>query len=30
MRADLSVKPQKYGREQAFLQAVNWFNEHLS
>jgi len=30
MRADLSVKAEKFGREQAFLQAVSWFNEHLS
>lgn len=29
MRADLSVPAQKFGREQAFLQAVAWFNEHF-
>jgi dienelactone hydrolase len=28
MRGDLSVPVQKFGREQAFLQAVAWFNEH--
>lgn len=30
MRGDLSVKAEKFGREQAFLQAVAWFNEYLS
>lgn len=30
MRGDLSIPIQKFSREQAFLQAVTWFNEHLS
>lgn len=29
VRADLSIKAAKYAKEQAFLQAVYWFNEHL-
>jgi len=29
VRADLSIKEAKYAKEQAFLQAVYWFNEHL-
>jgi len=29
VRCDLSVKVQKFAKEQAFLQAVAWFNEHL-
>jgi dienelactone hydrolase len=30
MRGDLSIPIQKFTREQAFFQAVAWFNEHLS
>jgi len=29
VRCDLKVPVQKYAKEQAFLQAVNWFDEHL-
>ncbi|KAJ4419237.1 hypothetical protein N0V85_001116 [Neurospora sp. IMI 360204] len=29
MRADLSKKPEKFAREQAFAQAVAWFEEYL-
>lgn len=29
VRCDLSIPEQKYAKEQAFLQAVNWFDEHL-
>jgi len=29
VRCDLSVKVQKFAKEQAFLQAVAWFDEHL-
>lgn len=29
MRCDLSNKIQKFAKEQAFLQAVVWLNEHL-
>jgi len=29
VRCDISVKVQKYAKEQAFLQAVTWFDEHL-
>ncbi|EFQ31376.1 dienelactone hydrolase [Colletotrichum graminicola] len=29
VRCDLSKKVQKYAKENAFLQAVTWFNEHL-
>jgi len=29
VRCDLSDKIQKFAKEQAFLQAVNWFNQHL-
>lgn len=29
MRADLSKKPEKFAREQAFAQAVAWFGEYL-
>lgn len=29
VRCDLSDKTQKFAKEQAFLQAVNWFNQHL-
>jgi len=29
VRADISVKTNKFAKEQAFLQAVAWFNEHL-
>jgi dienelactone hydrolase len=30
VRGDPSVKHQKFAKEQAFLQAVHWFDEHLS
>jgi len=29
VRCDLSKKVEKFAKEQAFLQAVNWFDEHL-
>lgn len=29
VRCDMNVKIQKFAKEQAFLQAVNWFNEYL-
>lgn len=29
VRCDLSIPEQKYAKEQAFLQAVNWFDEYL-
>lgn len=29
VRGDMSIKAAKYAKEQAFLQAVFWFNEHL-
>lgn len=29
VRCDVSVKLQKFAKEQAFLQAVTWFDEHL-
>jgi len=29
VRCDLSKKIEKYAKEQAFLQAVTWFDEHL-
>ena len=29
VRADLKVPAQKYAKEQAFLQAVTWFDTHL-
>ena len=29
VRCDLSKKVEKYAKEQAFLQAVSWFDEHL-
>lgn len=29
VRADLKDKQQKYGKEQAFLQAVAWFDQYL-
>jgi dienelactone hydrolase len=29
VRADLSKKPAKFAKEQAFLQAVAWFDEYL-
>jgi len=29
VRADLSSKVEKFAKEQAYLQAVNWFNVHL-
>lgn len=29
VRCDLSKKHEKFAKEQAFLQAVTWFNEHL-
>jgi dienelactone hydrolase len=29
VRANISVKMQRFAKEQAFLQAVNWFNEWL-
>jgi dienelactone hydrolase len=29
VRCDVSNKIEKYAKEQAFLQAVFWFNEHL-
>ncbi|KAL2865529.1 dienelactone hydrolase family protein [Aspergillus lucknowensis] len=29
VRADLNDKYQKFAKEQAFCQAVNWFNQHL-
>lgn len=29
VRGDLKVKAQKFAKEQAFLQAVAWFDEHL-
>jgi dienelactone hydrolase len=29
VRCDPSVKVQRFAKEQAFLQAVSWFNEHL-
>lgn len=30
VRGDVNVKQQKFAKEQAFLQAVAWFDEHLS
>lgn len=30
VRGDMSNKVEKYAKEQAFLQAVTWFNEHLT
>ncbi|KAL2152807.1 hypothetical protein VTH82DRAFT_3962 [Thermothelomyces myriococcoides] len=30
VRGDPSIKVQKFAKEQAFLQAVTWFNEHLA
>lgn len=30
VRCDVNVKKQKFAKEQAFLQAVAWFDEHLS
>lgn len=29
VRGDISKKIEKYAKEQAFLQAVTWFDEHL-
>lgn len=29
VRCDLSKKPQKFAKEQAFFQAVQWFDEYL-
>lgn len=29
VRGDMKVKSQKFAKEQAFQQAVAWFNEHL-
>ena len=29
VRADLSKKPVKFAKEQAFYQAVQWFDEYL-
>jgi dienelactone hydrolase len=29
VRCDVSKKVEKFSKEQAFLQAVTWFNEHL-
>lgn len=29
VRGDVSIKAQKFAKEQAFLQAVTWFNEYL-
>ena len=29
VRCDTSKKIEKFSKEQAFLQAVNWFDEHL-
>lgn len=29
VRCDMSVKMQRFSKEQAFLQAINWFNEWL-
>jgi dienelactone hydrolase len=29
VRGDINVKQQKFAKEQAFLQAVAWFDEHL-
>ena len=29
IRADLKVQVERYAKEQAFEQAVSWFNEHL-
>jgi dienelactone hydrolase len=29
VRCDLSKKPAKFAKEQAFLQAVAWFDEYL-
>lgn len=29
VRCDVSKKHEKFAKEQAFLQAVTWFNEHL-
>jgi dienelactone hydrolase len=29
VRGDISKKIQKFAKEQAFLQAVSWFNEYL-
>jgi len=29
VRCDTSKKVEKFAKEQAFLQAVTWFNEHL-
>ncbi len=30
VRCDTSKKAEKYAKEQAFLQAVTWFDEHLA
>ena len=30
VRCDPSIKQQKFAKEQAFFQAVTWFDEHLS
>lgn len=30
VRCDVTIKLQKFAKEQAFLQAVAWFDEHLS
>jgi dienelactone hydrolase len=30
VRADLSKKEQKWAKERAFFQAVDWFDEHLA
>ncbi|KAI9736583.1 MAG: hypothetical protein M1818_006094 [Claussenomyces sp. TS43310] len=30
VRGDMSVKHEKFAKEQAFLQAVSWFDEHLN
>ena len=29
VRCDVNVKVEKFAKEQAFLQAVTWFDEHL-
>lgn len=29
VRGDMSVKPQRFAKEKAFLQAVQWFDEYL-
>ena len=29
VRADISKKREKFAKEQAFLQAVTWFNEYV-